>query len=41
METISRDDNLGLLIRKTKKWKRLKVKRISLWDGKFKYVTIK
>lgn len=41
METISRDNNLGLLIRKTKKGKILKVKRISIWDGKFKYVTIK
>lgn len=41
MKTISRDDNLWLLIRKTKKGKRLKVKRISLWDWTYKYVTIK
>ena len=41
MKTISRDDNLWLLIPKTKKDKRLKVKRISLLDWKYKYVIIK
>lgn len=39
--TLQRDNNQWLLLRQTKDWKKFLVKRISLWNWLFKYVTLK
>lgn len=41
METIQRDNVNWLILRKTKSWKKILVKKIPIWNGQFKYVTIK
>jgi hypothetical protein len=40
-KTIERDEKNWLLLRKRKDWKKYRVKKIPIWNGQFRYVTLK